>query len=170
MRPSPGSSTASRDGCGSPGGPAGRSCCGSASTTSRARRARTRCAYPTASTRTILDAARALLVLASPLIAQRGITLVGVSVGNLGEGRSFQPMLPFEQDTDALDAALDEVRLRFGSAAVTRAVLLGRERQAMPLLTGLTCKANICSLCFDGCSSRSTRSTGWSTRSRNAAR
>ena len=90
--------------------------------------------YPTASTRTILDAARGLLVLAWPLIARRGITLVGVSVGNLGEGRSFQPMLPFDQDTDALDAALDEVRLRFGSAAVTRAVLLGRDRQAMPLL------------------------------------
>ena len=90
--------------------------------------------YPTASTRTILDAARSLLVLASPLIARRGITLVGVSVGNLGEGRSFQPTLPFEQDTDALDAALDEVRLRFGSAAVTRAVLLGSDRQAMALL------------------------------------
>jgi DNA polymerase IV len=90
--------------------------------------------YPTASTRTILEAARGLLALAAPLIAQRGITLVGVAVGNLGEGRSFQPMLPFEQDTDALDAALDEVRLRFGSAAVTRAVLLGRDRQAMPLL------------------------------------
>ena len=43
-------------------------------------------------------------------------------------------MLPFERDTDALDAALDEVRLRFGSAAVTRAVLLGRERPVMPLL------------------------------------
>jgi len=90
--------------------------------------------YPTASTRTILDAARGLLVLASPLIEQRGLTLVGVAVGNLGEGRSFQPMLPFERDTDALDAALDEVRLRFGSAAVTRAVLLGRERPVMPLL------------------------------------
>ena len=52
--------------------------------------------YPTASTRTILDAARGLLVLAAPLIARRGITLVGVSVGNLGDGRSFQPMLPFD--------------------------------------------------------------------------
>jgi DNA polymerase-4 len=90
--------------------------------------------YPTASTRAILETARGLLALALPLIERRGITLVGVAVGNLGEGRSFQPMLPFEQDTDALDAALDEVRLRFGSAAVTRAVLLGRERQAMPLL------------------------------------
>jgi DNA polymerase-4 len=90
--------------------------------------------YPTASTRTILDAARGLLAVALPLIERRGITLVGVAVGNLGEGRSFQPTLPFEQDTDALDAALDEVRLRFGSTAVTRAVLLGRERAAMPLL------------------------------------
>ena len=90
--------------------------------------------YPTAGTRTILDAARSLLVLAWPLIARRGITLVGVSVANLEEGRSFQPTLPFERDTDALDEALDEVRLRFGSAAVTRAVLLGQERQAMPLL------------------------------------
>jgi DNA polymerase-4 len=90
--------------------------------------------YSTASTRTILEAARGLFALATPLIERRGITMVGVAVGNLGEGRSFQPMLPFEQDTDALDAALDEVRERFGSAAVTRAVLLGRDRQAMPLL------------------------------------
>jgi DNA polymerase-4 len=100
---------------------------------SRATRSHT-LAYSTASTRTILDAARGLLALATPLIETRGITMVGVAVGNLGEGRSFQPMLPFEQDTDALDAALDEVRLRFGSAAVTRAVLLGRDRPAMPLL------------------------------------
>jgi len=90
--------------------------------------------YPTASTRTIHEAARTLLVLAWPLIASRGITLVGVAVTNLAEGRSFQPMLPFERDTDALDAALDEVRLRFGSAAVTRAVLLGRNRAPVSLL------------------------------------
>ena len=90
--------------------------------------------YPTASTRTILEAARGLLELAAPLIAERGITLVGVAVGNLGEGRSFQAMLPFDRDTDALDRALDDVRLRFGSSAVTRAALLGRGRAPMPLL------------------------------------
>jgi DNA polymerase-4 len=45
-------------------------------------------------------------------------------------------MLPFERRDDAaLDAALDEVRNRFGADAVTRAVLLGRSRGVvMPLL------------------------------------
>jgi DNA polymerase IV len=92
--------------------------------------------YATCNTQAILTAARGLLATAVPLIARRGITLVGVSVGNLAEGRAVQLALPFDRrDDDALDAALDDVRLRFGSAAVTRAVLLGRRQgQAMPLL------------------------------------
>ena len=92
--------------------------------------------YATCNTQAILTAARGLLASAVPLIARRGITLVGVSVGNLAEGRAVQLALPFDRrDDDALDAALDDVRLRFGSAAVTRAVLLGRRQgQAMPLL------------------------------------
>ena len=77
-----------------------------------------------------------MLATAWPLIEQRGITLVGVAVANLGEGRSLQLALPFDaHSNDALDAALDEVRLRFGSSAVTRAVLVGRRRSVeMPLL------------------------------------
>ena len=92
--------------------------------------------YPTAGTQTILATARALLAAATPMIEQRGITLVGVAVGNLEDGRAFQLTLPFDpRDSDALDAALDEVRLRFGSDAVTRAVLLGRRRGlTVPLL------------------------------------
>jgi DNA polymerase-4 len=45
-------------------------------------------------------------------------------------------MLPLDEYwTESLDAALDEVRERFGSDAVVRAVLLGRRRGiAMPLL------------------------------------
>jgi DNA polymerase-4 len=45
-------------------------------------------------------------------------------------------MLPFDPHAGtALDAALDEVRVRFGSAAVTRAVLLGRDQGfTVPLL------------------------------------
>ena len=45
-------------------------------------------------------------------------------------------MLPIDPyDGEALDAALDAVRARFGTAAITRAVLLGRDPGiSMPLL------------------------------------
>jgi DNA polymerase IV len=91
--------------------------------------------YATASTPAILAAARDLLEAAAPLVERRGLTLVGVSVANLHEGSSTQLSLPLgPRDTDALDAALDEVWRRFGSAAVTRAVLLGRRRGLAPPL------------------------------------
>jgi DNA polymerase-4 len=90
--------------------------------------------HATANTQAILTTARGLLATASPLIERRGITLVGVSVSNLDDGAA-QLLLPLDRHTDALDAALDEVRLRFGSAAICRAVLLRRgEGLAMPLL------------------------------------
>jgi DNA polymerase-4 len=92
--------------------------------------------YPTAGTQTILTTARGLLAIAWPLVEERGITLVGVAVANLADGRSLQLALPFDgHSSEALDAALDEVRLRFGAAAITRAVLVGRRRGVeMPLL------------------------------------
>ena len=90
--------------------------------------------YATANTETVLVAARDLLMTSVPLIQARGITLVGIAIGNLEEGAA-QLRLPFDPHSDALDAALDEVRLRYGSTAVTRAVLLGRRPDiAMPLL------------------------------------
>ncbi|HEX4820104.1 MAG TPA: DNA polymerase IV [Acidimicrobiales bacterium] len=82
----------------------------------------------TAHTATILAAARELLAVARPLIDAQGITLVGISVGNLDDDRAVQLTLPFRRASGgALDAALDDVRERFGSGAVTRAVLLGRD-------------------------------------------
>jgi DNA polymerase IV len=92
--------------------------------------------HATASTEAILSTAQGLLASAVPLIERRGITLVGVSVGNLGDGRSLQLALPLGgHSSDALEAAVDEVRNRFGSAALTRAVLLERgSGLAMPLL------------------------------------
>jgi DNA polymerase-4 len=91
--------------------------------------------YATANTETVLVAARDLLMTSVPLIQARGITLVGIAIGNLEEGAA-QLRLPFDPHSDALDAALDEVRLRYGSAAVTRAVLLGRRPDIeMPLLS-----------------------------------
>jgi DNA polymerase IV len=102
---------------------------------SRATRSRT-LPYATANTQTILTAARELLTIAVPMIERQGITLVGISVSNLADGRGGQLMLPLDEHwSEALDAALDEVRERFGSTAVVRAVLLGRSRGiAMPLL------------------------------------
>ncbi|MFF0234132.1 DNA polymerase IV [Micromonospora sp. NPDC005254] len=89
----------------------------------------------TADTVPLLAAARALLQAALPEIDRRGVTLVGVSVGNLDDN-PVQPELPFQADPGAdLDAAVDAVRDRFGSSALTRAVLLGRDPGVeMPLL------------------------------------
>jgi DNA polymerase IV len=91
--------------------------------------------YATANTETILGAATDLLASALPMIERRGVTLVGVSVSNLAEGLASQLVLPVDRDTDALDAAVDDVRQRFGAGAITRAVLLGRRAEvAVPLL------------------------------------
>jgi DNA polymerase-4 len=89
----------------------------------------------TAATRTILNTVRGLYAAATPTIEHRGLTLVGVAVGNLADADAVQLALPFDHGTTALDSALDEVCDRFGSGAVTRAVLLGRDRgQEVPLL------------------------------------
>jgi DNA polymerase IV len=91
--------------------------------------------HATAHTQTILATARGLLAAAMPMIERRGLTLVGVAVGNLEDDRAVQLSLPFDRHSDALDAALDEVRARFGSMAITRAVLLGRDQGlTVPLL------------------------------------
>jgi len=90
----------------------------------------------TAGTGTILTAARGLLAAAAPLIEHQGLTLVGIAVTNLDDERAVQLVLPFDRDVEgALDTAVDEVRARFGSSAITRAVLLDRDQRiAMPLL------------------------------------
>jgi DNA polymerase-4 len=91
---------------------------------------------PTADTQTILLTVRQLLEDAASLIEREGLTLVGISVANLDDVETIQLELPFEFDArGALDAALDEVRDRFGTGAVVRAVLLGRDSGlSVPLL------------------------------------
>jgi len=88
-------------------------------------------AQATAQTRTILTAVRALVATSMPMIEGRGLTLLGVAVANLDDGGATQLVLPFDHH-DALDHALDEVHDRFGSGAVTRAVLLGRHEGFSP--------------------------------------
>lgn len=84
----------------------------------------------TSSTETILAAARELVSAAWPLIAAQGITLIGFAVSNIDRDGAQQLELPLDGQTlDAgdLDAAVDQVRRRYGNAALTRGVLLGRD-------------------------------------------
>jgi DNA polymerase IV len=83
-------------------------------------------AHPTAQTQSILTVARELLGANAPLISRRGLTLIGVSIANLDDELPMQLALPFSPDAWLLDVALDEIRMRFGPSAITRAVLLGR--------------------------------------------
>ncbi len=91
---------------------------------------------PTANNHTVLTTVKALLGEARPMIERRGLTLVGIAVGNLDGDGFVQLELPFDRRSGgALDTALDEVRDRFGSAAVTRAALLGANHDlSVPML------------------------------------
>ncbi|MDP9072602.1 MAG: DNA polymerase IV [Actinomycetota bacterium] len=92
----------------------------------------------TAQTQAVLAATRELMAAAMPTIETRGLTLVGVALANLddGSGAGGQLALPLDRrDPSALDSSVDEVRDRFGSTAITRAVLLGRDQgHSVPLL------------------------------------
>jgi DNA polymerase-4 len=102
---------------------------------SRASRSRT-LLHPTARTGAILAAARTLLARANPMIEQRGITLLGVTVANLaGRGCGAQLELPLDRPLEAtLDAAIDEVRDRFGPDAIRRGASLARDAGFSPWL------------------------------------
>jgi DNA polymerase-4 len=101
----------------------------------------------TASTDAILSAARDLVAAAAPLIAERGLTLVGFAVANIDRDGAQQLELPFGASVEcrgpagsaadllAIDSAMDAVRQRFGNASVMRGVLLGRDPGLeMPML------------------------------------
>ena len=83
----------------------------------------------TASTGVILAAARTLVNQAAPVVSERGLTLIGFAVCNIDREGSEQLELPFGNgcDTHTIDSAVDLVRRRYGNAALTRGVLLGRD-------------------------------------------
>jgi DNA polymerase IV len=92
--------------------------------------------FATAETNAILAAARSLLALAAPAVERRGLSLLGVAVANLEPDVPAQLPLPLDRwSSGALDAAVDAVRKRYGSGAITRAVLVGRDAGwELPLL------------------------------------
>ncbi|MBK5111527.1 MAG: DNA polymerase IV [Thermoleophilia bacterium] len=91
---------------------------------------------PTSQTETILAAVRVLLSATRPMIEAKGLTLLSISLANLDQTDTVQMELPFEgEDSSALDAALDDLRERFGADAVTRASLIDRDAGvSVPLL------------------------------------
>ena len=86
-------------------------------------------ARATASTDVVLAAARTLVNQAAPVISERGLTLIGFAVCNIDREGAEQLELPFGNgcDTHTIDSAVDLVRRRYGNAALTRGVLLGRD-------------------------------------------
>jgi DNA polymerase-4 len=102
---------------------------------SRATRSHT-VAEATGGTETLLAVARGLLAAAMPNIRSGGITLIGITFTNLTDDSAIQLALPFERSrTDAVDHALDEVREKYGSRSIGRAVLLHRDPGiSVPLL------------------------------------
>jgi DNA polymerase-4 len=83
---------------------------------------------PTAATATMESVALTLLTAAWPMIDERGLTLLGASVGNLENESSVQMALPFERvEAAELDTTIDAIRDRFGGAALTRADRIGSD-------------------------------------------
>jgi DNA polymerase-4 len=84
-------------------------------------------------TAAVLATARNLLESAAPLIREGGLTLVGISLTNLDDADALQLELPFAaRHVGLLDPALDGIREKFGTDAVQRAVLLGRDPGWLP--------------------------------------
>ena len=93
----------------------------------------------TSATAPLLAMARAVLEAAWPVIDERGgLTLIGLSIGNLVDERSegIQLALPFERvESEVLDTTLAAVRDRFGGASLTRAATVGSNADAgVPML------------------------------------
>ena len=87
---------------------------------------------PRATCSTHPRSARELVAAAAPLIAERGLTLVGFAVSKIDRDGAEQLELPFTTSgrrpgRQAVDAAVDSVRRRYGRSALTRGVLVGRD-------------------------------------------
>ena len=80
--------------------------------------------------------AAGILEAAWPLIEARGISLLGVSVGNLADRDAVQLVLPFERcEAEQLDTVLDAVHERFGRTALQRATTMrGDPGTQLPML------------------------------------
>ena len=82
----------------------------------------------TNSTATFLTTARELLEPRREEIADRRLTLLGLTIANLSAADAVQQTLPFDRRSlTALDSAIDAVRDKYGSSSIGRATLLGQD-------------------------------------------
>jgi DNA polymerase-4 len=91
---------------------------------------------PTAGTAAVHTTAVAILDRSWSMIEERGISLLGVSVGGLGDLDAVQLVLAFERsESEQLDTVVDAVRSRFGRTALQRATTMrGDPGLQLPML------------------------------------
>jgi len=90
----------------------------------------------TAATAPILDVARVLLSASGDVIAEKQLTLIGLSVTSLSNADAVQLRLPLgARNRPAVDTTLDEISAKFPDATIARASSLhGSPHVAVPLL------------------------------------
>ncbi len=89
----------------------------------------------TSETAVVLAAGRALLSGAWPIIRERGLTKVGIAVSGLSDDSVIQLALSLDgKDAVQLDAAMDQVRDRFGRSSIGLTTLTNRPKFEVPLL------------------------------------
>ena len=89
----------------------------------------------TSSTEAILFEARRLLDIVWPEAERRGLTKIGISVAGLIDDAAVQLAFDFDDRRPIeLDAAVDQIRDRFGRRSIGRTALVGRRDRSVPLL------------------------------------
>jgi len=90
----------------------------------------------TDNTAALAAAARTVLADNRALIAERGLTLIGITLSGLDNADALQLELPYARSARLdLDTATDRIRDRFGTGSLTRAAMLHRDPGlAVPLL------------------------------------
>lgn len=89
---------------------------------------------PSSNTDVLLRTAKEILADNHSLIEERGLTRIGISLANLDNADAVQLAFDFAETPASLDGSIDDIRSRFGDAAIGRAALVNRDVRTVPLL------------------------------------